>query len=165
MSIPSGSLARCRRMAYKKLRPKVGVAQSKGSSLSQTAFLPVRVQCVTCMGFPRSSERGSVEAARAVTKADATACFPRSSERGSVEAVPHGIGGSNARGAFRVLRNAAPLKPRLSKKTKEIPRRFPRSSERGSVEAAICYDVINNLNADFPRSSERGSVEAIRKLR
>jgi len=74
-------------MAYKKLRPKVGVAQSKGSSLSQTAFLPVRVQCVTCMGFPRSSERGSVEAfLRLEHILPVLVHFPRSSERGSVEA-------------------------------------------------------------------------------
>ena len=61
--------------------------------------------------FPRSSERGSIEAPLRKKTVDRYFPFPRSSERGSIEAVKKRVQRRRALG------------------------QFPRSSERGSIEA------------------------------
>ena len=64
------------------------------------------------MEFPRSSERGSIEALLRTAANAAIGAFPRSSERGSIEAM-------------RVRFLCGPMVL------------FPRSSERGSIEARL----------------------------
>ena len=84
--------------------------------------------------------------------------FPRSKERGSVEAVVVVVFIFSVQ-RFRVRKNAAPLK-RCPRDCSE-PRapRFPRSKERGSVEALLLRTAAIFFR-EFPRSKERGSVEA-----
>ena len=113
--------------------------------------------------------------------AAAKAVFPRSSERGPIEAFSASPRPSCLR-AFRVHPNAAPLKPFGAAGLPVSFGRFPRSSERGPIEAdyrvpppdqADAFRVHPNaapLKPDeledgedaviFPRSSERGPIEA-----
>src|SRR2546429_204979 len=71
--------------------------------------------------FPRSFERGSIEAASRPALIAALAAFPRSFERGSIEAL----------GFYHFAR---------------ARRVFPRSFERGSIEAPIRRARCNRLN-------------------
>ena len=84
--------------------------------------------------FPRSNERGSIEAKTYLAGAYRLFKFPRSNERGSIEAPQH------------------PLKRRDGEA-------FPRSNERGSIEA-FRRRKPDLLLSEFPRSNERGSIEA-----
>ncbi len=85
--------------------------------------------------------------------------FPRSYERGSIEASPHRLPKTARWRCFHVHMNVALLK-RVPGDLKHIADgEFPRSYERGSIEAA--HQVPTRLRlAAFPRSYERGSIEA-----
>jgi hypothetical protein len=86
--------------------------------------------------FPRSYERGSIEAQWLTTvRPSSPKTFPRSYERGSIEAYCRGV------------------------KTGTVAAAFPRSYERGSIEAARVTGFWE-ARAWFPRSYERGSIEA-----
>jgi len=87
--------------------------------------------------------------------------FPRSHERGPVEASTTPARTTAARGPFRALTSAAPLKPTCHSPPKEKPARFPRSHERGPVEASSPWPTRTKWLC-FPRSHERGPVEAAR---
>ena len=69
---------------------------------------------VACRGsrncFPRSTERGPIEAGERLFQRSRDARFPRSTERGPIEAVS-GCMWSGFTQPFRVQQNAAPLKP------------------------------------------------------
>ncbi len=84
--------------------------------------------------FPRSHERGPIEAWCARLAARIVESFPRSHERGPIEATRR-----NRRPTcgpcFRVLMNAAPLKQIVTKGVGGDPGGFPRSHERGPIEA------------------------------
>src|SRR5205085_741533 len=86
--------------------------------------------------------------------------FPRSAERGSIEAVS-----SRAASCLRVPRfhaqlSVAPLKPRDARRQPNARQpEFPRSAERGSIEANVVEQSAAALQV-FPRSAERGSIEA-----
>ena len=85
--------------------------------------------------FPRSIERGSIEALlQLAEEGQLLSGFPRSIERGSIEA----------------------LRPKRSQPGRK---KFPRSIERGSIEAII-GNRKRRLIGKFPRSIERGSIEA-----
>ena len=86
--------------------------------------------------------------------------FPRSAERGSIEAVS-----SRAASCLRVPRfhaqlSVAPLKPRDARRQPNARQpEFPRSAERGSIEANVVEQSVAE-SEEFPRSAERGSIEA-----
>ncbi len=87
------------------------------------------------------------------------AVFPRSNERGSIEAKQRqAMSGKSM--AFRVQTNAAPLKRTPGTEYSRRIEGFPRSNERGSIEAALPRRSLRRWR-DFPRSNERGSIEAV----
>ena len=61
--------------------------------------------------FPRSSERGPIEANSNSQSPSLAPWFPRSSERGPIEATGHISPVTGLMTRFRALRSAAPLKP------------------------------------------------------
>src|SRR5437762_6980611 len=69
---------------------------------------------VWVLGFPRSPERGPIEASRRMRFCSSSGRFPRSPERGPIEAQ-EGATGTGSDG------------------------KFPRSPERGPIEALSCY--------------------------
>ncbi len=134
--------------------------------------------------FPRSAERGSIEAIFCLcVYGPPLRCFH---VRLSVAPLKHPrihVGSDTARNRFHVRLSVAPLKrvwsrcaggpvgrfhvrlsvaplkrpsPRVSCPSAD---RFPRSAERGSIEASSQW---RNADCDhrFPRSAERGSIEA-----
>ena len=137
----------------------VRVAKFKSSSLSQTDFLPVQAQCVTHTHFPRSSERGSVEAWQVPEKPRLLRAAFRVLRNAAPLKPDLGMVVEGQDPPFRVLRNAAPLKPAYFGQSATRLGSFPRSSERGSVEAGVKAECCTT-RCRFPRSSERGSVEA-----
>ncbi len=83
---------------------------------------PLKLRVGLCLGpdpdgFPRSAERGSIEARSFGRRPSARILFPRSAERGSIEAV---------------LMCGAPISYCV----------FPRSAERGSIEAILFPQFI-----------------------
>ncbi len=87
------------------------------------------------------------------------ACFPRSNERGSIEAPPGSVQTFSVATAFRVQTNAAPLKHVPIDPEDDTKGTFPRSNERGSIEA-FGHALSRRITSTFPRSNERGSIEA-----
>ena len=87
--------------------------------------------------FPRSNERGPVEACVLPASHPPRGSFPRSNERGPVEATKRYCRKSPPRGNFRARMSAAPLKPPVSRHNFRAGFRFPRSNERGPVEASF----------------------------
>src|ERR1043165_236937 len=91
--------------------------------------------------FPRSNERGSIEAPQALPSHTCCLRFPRSNERGSIEALP----GRRGRGwRFRrshVRMSVAQLKPVDTNLADGSILAFPRSNERGSIEAERLAEV------------------------
>ena len=62
--------------------------------------------------------------------------FPRSNERGSIEAFARSFSEDKTRSSFHVRMNVAQLK-RFGRMIKEcVQALFPRSNERGSIEAS-----------------------------
>src|SRR5947209_906552 len=108
--------------------------------------------------FPRSSERGPIEAESDVLDGLSHPTFPRSSERGPIEAFRTGTRSPQSR-HFRAHQSAAPLKLVKIIGNESGDAEFPRSSERGPIEALrenpLCVECLK-----FPRSSERGPIEA-----
>ncbi len=142
--------ALCRRRG-ERFHVRMNVAQLKHNPFSQF--------CHTLNSFPRSNERGSIEAHRRFEPVKPDDEFPRSNERGSIEAQPgiacSGVGSytfprSNERGSIEAPR----IYPRSSQGA-----RFPRSNERGSIEADASGNEQSRARM-FPRSNERGSIEA-----
>src|SRR5882672_4566012 len=89
--------------------------------------------------------------------------FPRSTERGSIEASAHG-GTRFAVVGFHVRLSVAPLKLRQRRSTPRLRLGF---HVRLSVAPLKLSDPRNLGRAKykFPRSTERGSIEARRSLR
>src|SRR5258708_7556417 len=85
--------------------------------------------------FPRSRERGPVEATRAPLVVGRARGFPRSRGRGPVEANPARYAVRLPQPAFRAHVSAAPLKLLGHPHAESRLGRFPRSRERGPVEA------------------------------
>ena len=90
----------------------MNVAQLKPFRLSNLGLV--------CGVFPRSNERGSIEAPDARQYQDDGDEFPRSNERGSIEAIE----------------NSMPTVAGVA---------FPRSNERGSIEASLVPVRWNRL--------------------
>ena len=84
--------------------------------------------------------------------------FPRSLERGPIEAHRHSRSWRFVRN-FRVHWNAAPLKPLPLSSRRYEWRGFPRSLERGPIEAGPPR-FCTVPSRSFPRSLERGPIEA-----
>ncbi len=84
--------------------------------------------------------------------------FPRSIDRGSIEA-PDRQGTWIVVSTFRDQLIAAPLKRLLVEPMGTDHRRFPRSIDRGSIEASGQATLAELLHR-FPRSIDRGSIEA-----
>ena len=85
--------------------------------------------------FPRSKERGLIEAIPAQTcERPETKHLPRSKERGLIEAASRRFCAISHR-PFRVQKNAASLKPRQGSCNGGRDAMFPRSKERGLIEA------------------------------
>ena len=87
------------------------------------------------IAFPRSKERGFIEAREQPSLLIWTSFFPRSKERGFIEARI-AKGRAKRRRSFRVQKNAASLKLGFSFAVQALGHRFPRSKERGFIEAA-----------------------------
>jgi hypothetical protein len=87
--------------------------------------------------FPRSSERGPIEACGTATANIAGWRFPRSSERGPIEAC-RSSRRSPTVAHFRTHLSAAPLKLGSQVGTVCQLDVFPRLSERGPIEAPYC---------------------------
>ena len=85
-------------------------------------------------GFPRSKERGLIEANGELLRAPYVTLFPRSKERGLIEAV-FPWSDADALAPFRVRKNAASLKPSIDLGLRRRVADFPRSKERGLIEA------------------------------
>ena len=92
-----------------------------------------------------------------------TASFPRSKERGFIEALRRPADQTSDAGAFRVQKNAASLKPLSVVVWCPTRRPFPRSKERGFIEAMHQFGDCP-LPTNFPRSKERGFIEAMQDL-
>ncbi len=84
--------------------------------------------------------------------------FPRSYERGPIEARKTLGFGLSIR-PFRVPMNAAPLKLSEVPTSSKRGIRFPRSYERGPIEANVS-GTVSDIGGGFPRSYERGPIEA-----
>src|ERR1041385_2395837 len=134
--------------------------------------------------FPRSNERGSIEAVSAAGRMWGAWSFPRSNERGSIEAFLRRRGCRHPPRRSHVRMNVAQLKRVLDGDEGTEPLEFPRSNERGSIEAKrdeaknwqanACSHVRMNVAQlkplrdltlkqpvpRFTRSNERGSIEA-----
>ena len=61
--------------------------------------------------------------------------FPRSNERGSIEAAASHVPCLRAPRCFHVRMNVAQLKPARTRRAERSLSAFPRSNERGSIEA------------------------------
>ena len=110
--------------------------------------------------FPRSFERGSIEAIVIPMKlVKLQSKFPRSFERGSIEAtILHDVGHKTCSTFPRSFERGSIE----ARRTRTYPNRcalFPRSFERGSIEA-YRHRIRPHLARGFPRSFERGSIEA-----
>ncbi len=110
--------------------------------------------------------------------------FPRSKDRGPIEACRCGFcvicGGCGFRGRkiaaplkpkkrgrdawnrtrFRGRKIAAPLKPLPSAAVFAVNWQFPRSKDRGPIEATDDR-IIARIVSKFPRSEDRGPIEAL----
>ena len=87
--------------------------------------------------------------------------FPRSSERGPIEALGILTMLSTVGNYFRAHLSAAPLKLANQIAGRRNVTGFPRSSERGPIEARESSCPLAHLaHGGFPRSSERGPIEA-----
>ena len=87
--------------------------------------------------FPRSKERGPIEAEGICSGFLGAGRFPRSKERGPIEAVGLVGYGVEASEDFRAQKSAAPLKPERLVTVHDPHEAFPRSKERGPIEAAF----------------------------
>ena len=105
-------------------------------SCSQTGFEVLEYQVLTQPPFPRSIERGLIEAVCSSTAGSRPDAFPRSIERGLIEATGFPIRHPAHESTFRVRSNAASLKHELRKILLMLFVDFPRSIERGLIEAA-----------------------------
>ena len=85
--------------------------------------------------FPRSKERGLIEAAVDLSQPGACGPFPRSKERGLIEAERIVRIQVELPPTFRVRKNAASLKLAMSARNFSPVLSFPRSKERGLIEA------------------------------
>ena len=86
--------------------------------------------------FPRSKERGLIEAGGRTTERVLDEEFPRSKERGLIEALVADVLEYYPDVGFRVRKNAASLKHCLGKVSQpQKQNAFPRSKERGLIEA------------------------------
>ena len=120
------------------------------------SFVPRSKSQTFC--FPRSIERGPIEAASCWHPPHDPLSFPRSIERGPIEAGPYLLPCLPS-SAFRVQLNAAPLKLLLHASRGAYRHVFPRSIERGPIEAPNT-PAGRTLTCGFPRSIERGPIEA-----
>src|SRR5271157_430471 len=91
------------------------------------------------MAFPRSRERGPIEAFSVPVTPSFSVTFPRSRERGPIEAGRGLRGGARDRAHFRAHVSAAPLKQLKFQRLELGLRIFPRSRERGPIEAWIYW--------------------------
>ena len=85
--------------------------------------------------------------------------FPRSNERGSIEALCSCTQVVVRFTGFHVRMNVAQLKQFVVHLLAAFHVTFPRSNERGSIEARQ-RPVKAEAPVAFPRSNERGSIEA-----
>ncbi len=99
----------------------------------EAAFL-ARAGVLALAAFPRSAERGPIEASYDALSAGLTFEFPRSAERGPIEASTffHTV---MHKLRFHVRLSVAPLKQFPESPESLRYRWFPRSAERGPIEA------------------------------
>ena len=114
--------------------------------------------------FPRSNERGSIEAPQGLIYGTIVRWFPRSNERGSIETQTYMPQAAQEYISFHVRMNVAQLKRKWHGLDGRRLCGFPRSNERGSIEAAF-GGLVSFSHDRFPRSNERGSIEAILLLK
>ena len=113
-------------------------------------------------GFPRSKERGLIEAAGRAPGFTPRDRFPRSKERGLIEARQTSAPADRLARSFRVRKNAASLKLAYIAPNNRGGGSFPRSKERGLIEACKrCSQLFEGKF--FPRSKERGLIEATQR--
>ena len=84
--------------------------------------------------------------------------FPRSRERGPIEASTNFVTPMYFRN-FRAHVSAAPLKRIRLPAAQRLRLAFPRSRERGPIEASNRLRLSPTMQL-FPRSRERGPIEA-----
>ena len=84
--------------------------------------------------FPRSNERGSIEALKRSRVWMILRMFPRSNERGSIEALWDNDAQEGIIQRFHVRMNVAQSKLVCPHRLRRAGNRFPRSNERGSIE-------------------------------
>ena len=108
-------------------------------------------RCRRAHEFPRSSERGPIEATQSPLEPPDLHRFPRSSERGPIEARSCESRLLTAQESydFRAHRSAAPLKPDPRRTSFAIGAQFPRSSERGPIEAIGVGSRVDPRAGDF----------------
>ena len=109
--------------------------------------------------FPRSFERGPIEASPDLVNRTHAEQFPRSFERGPIEASMQIVILCRNTWNFHVHLNVAPLKLTPSRRVPPGQRIFPRSFERGPIEASP-HPLSAQRVVTFPRSFERGPIEA-----
>ena len=91
--------------------------------------------------FPRSTERGPIEAIKLLAAVFADDRFPRSTERGPIEAS-FTRSATRRQTTFRVQQNAAPLKLDAVHRRAGGNGGFPRSTERGPIEANNAFTKV-----------------------
>ncbi len=87
--------------------------------------------------------------------------FPRSNERGLIEAVRPMRRRTLGPTTFRAQMIAASLKPITYRAgVGRVNQHFPRSIDRGLIEASLRGRTLDRARLDFPRSIDRGLIEA-----
>ena len=109
------------------------------------------------MAFPRSTERGPIEAHLCEARGSQPRCFPRSTERGPIEASAP-LSRASRSCAFRVQQNAAPLKRFCLLVVIVFLVAF--RVQQNAAPLKPSFDAFCLPNPDFPRSTERGPIEA-----
>jgi hypothetical protein len=115
---------------------------------------------------PYSNVRGSPNRSQTLSECLGTekvteGLFPRSTERGPIEASSGNSCVTDNASDFRVQQNAAPLKRGIDYPIYVSFLLFPRSTERGPIEASRTYLHGTRNWYSFPRSTERGPIEAM----
>src|SRR5690348_18498764 len=91
--------------------------------------------------FPRSIDRGLIEAGDFAYRLPRLSIFPRSIDRGLIEARRFEPGWGR-KSHFRDQLIAASLKPTVLGATADQVHLFPRSIDRGLIEAGLAFEQI-----------------------
>ena len=104
--------------------------------------------------FPRSKERGLIEAVSWGNGWGSLTGFPRSKERGLIEARLWIRCTRTYVAPFRVRKSAASLKLQHCQHLWRCRQHFPRSKERGLIEAVLSdgYNALGRILSAFERA-------------